>query len=752
MLVRRLYFRLSTFNVNRFARRLIQSNSTDPRLECKFVDEEADESRHENSIHDVKSDLDTVGEFIPEDDRNVMSQHPNITRGKKLKPGRANIVVLDAKQSGLLKQRELPNYFKRRNGDSRLSILEGVELGTDHELTRYTDSKSLLNEVNGTRSNSSDVLRAIESQRKKLLIFKSRVSKEQALRSIHYQKPSTSVLSRKRYDQIKQLLESAYTASQLKTYAKKYYNLSSGKITKSEIISRVINECWQCSVSDTMNETEDLVLERIIDVNTRDMYLLLLTNNGKILNNFARIGATVAVALDENIVIVRGTASIIRYVEVSLNKILGNVSTLRVSIKDIISHHTERNSVKPFDMEELISLVQRESAVYFERVSFDNEDTGDAYELSAFGSKRVLNARNLLLWGVKYQPQLVEKISFHCLSEPSSFKKFPFTNTECLDWIDKTKEWCRLQMPLAKISSQSTKSVGSEVKMNSSDEKLDEWYDFLMNENNNAKMVDLKLDREPSKIFSMTLGQILRPLEENDSNKGRIFEPKITQVTSKLLELPLYDSLCTKDELFTVDQHEYYVQLKFIPDLSTFNDQTTNAPPIEIWFELDDYDNAITSTARCMVQMEQKSLLLQTPQLQHDYKISTDLVGELIQTFEENQEDWLADQPGIKEFLQESHLTFNSKKKLVIPRSINVDLPTKSSVNKSTFIPIRYDYINANYHRVLRLFYMDKYMVQFSDVNGGPLGGRYTQVDFIGGESLSRTDFKRFVKDISKCF
>lgn len=252
-------------------------------------------------------------------------------------------------------------------------------------------------------------------------------------------------------------------------------------------------------------------------------------------------------------------------------------------------------------------------------------------------------------------------------------------------------------------------------------------------------------------VFSLTLGQILTT-NENSQTKETLFEPKITQIASKLLELPLYDLTASKDEHYTVDQHEYYVQLKFIPDLSTLPDGSKNAPPLELWFELDDYDSAVTSTARCIVQQEQRALLLQTPNLPHDYRINNDRMVELTETAEEAQEQWLSEQPGVKKFIQDAQLTFSSRKKLKVPKSLDLNLPTLGDGAEVTHCNVQYDYVNANYHRVLRLMYMDKYMVQFSDVKGGSLGGRYTQVDFIGGEVLNCDEFKQFIKDVAQSF
>ncbi|QLL31943.1 hypothetical protein HG536_0C01100 [Torulaspora globosa] len=706
----------------------------------------------------LKTELDADGPFQNSEDS--ISDHYQLaerafarTRGKKRKPAKANIVVLDPKQAGLLRKRRTPGYFRRRHEQEKLSVLEGVELGVVSDRQPKSRHESALTSKSASAVRSNDIFSKIESQRNKLLVFKSSVSKEQAVRSIRYQEPMQKAVSKRRFEQLEQLLDSAYTLPQLRAYTKEYYGAANSKMTKRDIIHQIVTKYWKCVINDQMNESEDLITERIIDISTRDMYLLLLTNNGKILNNFARIGATLAVAIDENILIVRATRPIIKYVEVSLNKILSNVNTAVLPVKDIILNHTAGKVQPNKNEQELVSMVQRESAAYFEKRQTEaNERDGD-YNISAFGAKRISKAKKLLLWGIDYHPQLIEKVEMLSEESAESFRKFPFTNVESLDWINRNKDWYRLQQPIGKNSTK--ESSISHFSALLTDKKVDQWYDFLVGVNKlneTPHLMKLCTARETQKVFSLTLGQILASMNGSSETASTMFEPKVAQVASKLLELPPYDQSTSKDELFTVDQHEYYVQLKFMPDLSTVSASDTNAPPLELWFELDDYDSAITSTARCIIQQEQRALLLQTPHLPNDYRINVDTMAELIEPFEESPERWLEDQAGIKQFIQDAQLTFNTRKKLVIPNSVDVNLPSVGASGAIEKCNVRYDYVNACYHRVLRLVYKDKYMVQFSDVKAGSLGGRYTQVDFIGGEALSRDDFKQFLTDVAQSF
>lgn len=642
------------------------------------------------------------------------------TRGKKLKPTKAKIVVLSPKQAGLFKKKRTPGYFKQNEKrNERLTVLEGVELG-----------KTVSNSTN-----SSDILQQIENQRRKLLVFKGPVPKEQVIQSIHDLRPTGTQVSSKRYEQLKSLLESAYTLPQLRDYVAQYYKTSVVKSApKKVLIPRIMNRLWGCQIDESISEAEDLIVERIIDLETKDIYLLLLTNNGKILYNFARVGATLAVVLNENKIIVRATSAMVKYVEVSLRKILSNMQSEVLPVRDIISNHTSLNSDATLTPEEVISLVQKESAAYFEEM-LDEDGT---YTLTAFGDKRVNHAKNLLLWAMNYNPQRVEEHVFCGNEERSSYKLYPFTNIECLDWLESAKEWYRLQRPVSKKTIKDFDQKINKVEM--SDKKVDELYNFFTKENRNDIAIINSLG--DSKVLSITLGQVLITA----TNKESIFQPKIPQITPRLLALPLYDGMATKDELYTVDQHEYYIQLKFIPDLSTTN-SGKNIPPLELWFELDDYDKAITSSVRAVVHLEERNVYLQTPQLSHDFKINMDRIGELVRPYEENPENWLQDQPGLKEFLIKSNLTFQGRKKLVIPKKLVMNLNVEGS---DTPEQISFDYVNVKYRRVLKLKYMDKYLVQFTDVNGGSGGGRYTQVDFVNGEDMCRETLVNFIKDATQ--
>ncbi|EDO19336.1 hypothetical protein Kpol_1036p82 [Vanderwaltozyma polyspora DSM 70294] len=672
------------------------------------------------------------------------------TRGKKRKPSKASFVVLNPTQAGLLRKRHIPSEFSKKNGE-KLSILEGIELDKDMPSTKIATRD---NDI-GDKSETSKILNEIENSRKRLLVFASTASQGEAAKSINYQKPTVKKMSQERYDQLKYLLDTGYTVPQLRAYTKKYYNDSNNKLVKHDLIKKVLNDYWGCIVTKNVKEADDVIIERIIDISTRDMYLLLLTNNGKIMHNLARIGATLAVVLDENKIIVRGTSAIIKYVEVSLNKILQNVVTETMPISDIIQFHTAKGAkLMTYDeTRDLTGLIQRVSGAFFEKVPSENNQDSIDYTLASLGRKRIEDAKKLFLWAMNYECQLQEKFG-NCTDPSLIYKNYPYTSNECLDWINRSKEWYRVQ------SVQAVNTIPDEpntdTRLHLENETIETYRNFLNGQESsdlNTKMMKLSSKLLQNKTNSITLGQILR--ENNvDKYNSYMFQPRIPQITSKLLQLPLFDNVTPENDLYSIDQHDYYVQMKFIPNLSSISDESFNAPPLEIWCELDDNDNAILTSAQCILLMEQKRLFLESGHLPHDYRIDRDTTVNLTESFELNQENWLNDQPGLKEFFRKAKLKFGQGGKVEVPGQVKLSLPMVNSNGIDKVVDVNYDYINITYRRVLRLKYMDKYLVQFSDINGGSRGGRYTQVDFVGdGSELDSTEnLRNFITDISSNF
>ena len=191
----------------------------------------------------------------------------------------------------------------------------------------------------------------------------------------------------------------------------------------------------------------------------------------------------------------------------------------------------------------------------------------------------------------------------------NNLKKYPYNDIDAFDWLHKDNEWTRLQIPLKK----GTMTTVPQEPLTLSITNMDSIYQMFAPQQE---------DSQEKSMYSMSLGYSLQAL--SNGKTIQYFQPKIPQLASRLLNLPLYDSSLTQDELFSIDKHEYYVQLKFIPNtlVSASFDSKITYPPVELWFELDEEGHPIMDSLRCIAQLNKKSMILQTPTAPFDYAIN----------------------------------------------------------------------------------------------------------------------------------
>lgn len=637
----------------------------------------------------------------------LLSKH-----GKKLKPKQDHFLVLTPHQTGVMR---LPRKSKTLQSNSHLSILEGFDF------KRHTE-----NGTNHSQVRDVDILSNIQDTTSKLMKFKEQEDNEQMAKAIDSCKPSSEAISEKRYLQLEKVLDEQFTLQQLRNYCYLKHGVRKARIPKKNLIPTIITKLWNCSIDYNKSEHDDLIVENEISLETRDIYLLLLTKNGRILQNLARIGATIAVVIDENKLVVRATSHIFKYVEVSISRILENVVSDDFSIEEFIKDHSQIDGVHHMTPEEIIALMQTQSSSYVE-ITDDSK-----YKISTIGRKNMNIINSLLLWVLNYNPQTTEILVPYDGGEKT--EQYPLTNYEWINWVARKQSWHRIQQPVA---------INQEIKDTKIDlsEKIDKIWDIL--EINKTKCAK-PLAFTETKSLSIAFGHIL----ENAQNKI-LFQSKIPEVVPKVLRLSLWDKDgYVEDDLFSVDQHLYLVQMKFVPNLADVSHKV-NVPPLEVWFTLDENNNADTSTVRCIHTYSDNSACIQTPTLSHDFKITvTDTVDALPEDLESSEFfDWLQrEQPSFRKFLQESNFSFGGLKKPRIAPSfeLNVKLEGMEEPQK-----IRYNYLHRYEHRLLRFKYKEDCLVQLSEIEGGSLGGKASSIDFISTNgSINKDIVRNFIDDV----
>ncbi|CAL9732816.1 sigma-like sequence protein 1, mitochondrial [Monosporozyma unispora] len=662
-----------------------------------------------------KSRYSTINEedstILPKDE---FIEQEESSRGKKIKPTKPNILVLDLKQSGLIPLRK--NKYRNSQSPSHISYLEGIDFDDSGKQMRY-------------KENEDEQL--LENEALNLLKFSSKATNEQVVQSIDSLKPPTTKVSPRVFDDLIKKLVDRYTVKQLRYYiGKKNSSIPRSKAVKMTLASKLLKEVWGVEVSTTL--TNVIYSTRTINLNDTQTKLLLLTQNGKILKNLSRLDKNLLIQLDllNNQLRLWGNDSILKYIEISISKVLKNIS-----VTTWLHNINEQSDLK------IISKITRLCGV---------DINLEKNEIAAFGWKRIQLAKRLLLWS-NYNDmendlnstsfkQTIDKIE----TETTKETWFPFTEIQNLNWLKRIEplEYLHKVSPI-EVSSSTISPQANILDILSSKDKADSMYDFFTTQSSTST------ETTSSNVLSISLGQILKTKQppvntttkKHKSISNWVFQSRVPQLSQKLMKLPLYNEINEEDELLSLDQHDYYLQLMFTPSSQSPNKETPTSAfsrnqPLELWLQLDENEQIVMDSVQAIIPTLRENYLIQTPDLPCDYKISNDHVINIPVTLES--------QPQLISYLNNIH-TGNNIDNFKIPSELTMNNPSQNADS------IKYDYVTCNRHKVLKLKYMDKYYVQYSEIDGGELGEKSQQIDFIANESNpTKEEFKQFVTDIFK--
>lgn len=164
---------------------------------------------------------------------------------------------------------------------------------------------------------------------------------------------------------------------------------------------------------------------------------------------------------------------------------------------------------------------------------------------------------------------------------------------------------------------------------------------------------------------------------------------------------------------------------------------------MELWFELDDRDNAIKASMDCIFSVSEKAVMLEAPQHPFDFKIVSDAVVSLNPSLENDDPgQWLEGQDELKHYVDQAKLDFGQGNKMLLGNSVCVNIPTEEEGT----VQVRYDFVNTYRHRITRLKFRDRFLVQYSNINGGARGGQTNRIDLICDDNPDYNDFSNFIQ------
>lgn len=622
-------------------------------------------------------------------------------RGKKKAPGKQNLVILNAKQSNIF--HKLPNHTKIA---PVFHVLDPIEF---------------------------------ETSRKRLLQFKSEVPLDQIISSIQYIKPDASAVSAVRYRQIKDDIASAYSISQLKEFIKKYFPdikvISS--LTKKKTIEKILKDCWKLEESDEISSAQDLLIQRSFDLSPAEIFILLAQNP---MTSWLRANVQVIMIPSDRQLIVRASAQHVAYIEMALSRIFHNIVTGSINLEQITELYKNQGEDLPLD------VIQRLSGVYMEKSPLDTTSTSPEqkviaspettptstnntlydYNMSALGRRRFSLAKRLMLWALDFNPFVKTNIHIKYNKKSTWFKNIL---SETMPWIHKNKTWVRLRAPKGPHKS------ATELKAPEID------YQTIHNELNTPATSNKAITDAPQSVIAVNFGHLLYDESTlKDKTPQTFFQTTLPHIRDTVHSLETFGEIEEADqELVSADRHEYHAQIKLVP--SPFNNAQNylKYPPLEFWIEINDKHKGDVTTLQVLRIINEQNSIVSLPNHPCDLKFLRSDSEPLLEGYN-GSDDWLADQPGIKDFLKSSNLDFSGRSGLKIADYVDVKMPGTDEV-------IRYDYVTMAYRKHLTMDYKGK-LLQYSIVEGGRLGGRTSEALLVGKvDEITLDEFKEFVDD-----
>lgn len=242
------------------------------------------------------------------------------------------------------------------------------------------------------------------------------------------------------------------------------------------------------------------------------------------------------------------------------------------------------------------------------------------------------------------------------------------------------------------------------------------------------------------------------------------FSSNVELISDRVLALPVLGGHDTVESHYAnEDPHTYTIQMKFLP--SPFSDENVNKglseqmkyPPVEIWVDLNQRLVADISSMQVVTVEGENTAYVALPENKVDLKVCCQISGDVLNEAVEAETSDSGDidsilrqttdsyrqfrgQPGVAAFLSNSKLDFSGREPTSIERHIDLCIDG---------VDVRYHYINVSYRRKLHLAVPGTSTpVEFNVVEGGSLGGRKVEVNFIGEVGdIAREAFDKVVDD-----
>lgn len=374
----------------------------------------------------------------------------------------------------------------------------------------------------------------LEQQLKKLLVFKSEIDPELLLESIDKMRPLVSTVSEQRYKQLNNDIVRGFTVPQLRNYIKTRTDsgINATRWRKTEAVSYILNHIWKLESSKSIVESSDVIVENVISLSRRDLFLLL-SKNGHIARQWTRSGAVIIILGSEQKIVVRSSKDTYQWIEISLNQYLSGVESKTLDF----SAFGDMIDFKTLPLER----IQRVSDAYI-------ETNGSKMVLYGLGHTPIRQAERLVWAASGYNPRTTESLLIDSSQKNNERGVYStIIDEESLHWLNRGEEWARWKLP--KTKQQKTESIPETSSFD-----LNNLFSEIEKENTIQSFLETK-SQKPS--LPETPDFKLLP---TSPNLGPLVElPVQAASTSELFEKAITDSIfktynTTKTETLSVDE------------------------------------------------------------------------------------------------------------------------------------------------------------------------------------------------------
>lgn len=622
-------------------------------------------------------------------------------------------------------------------------------------------------------------------------LFEQSNDEESFIKLINNMKISDTLLTERKVKLIKQKLASSFSKNQLHEYVTIYYDdptftgprrgLKSK--SKAQLSHIILKDLWNVRQSGIKSSAEDLLVTHDISLTKKDLFLLL-SKDGMLLTYLGRVGCKLKLKKEK--IRLTGTEDQITTTRIILNTILNNKFEEVLDLKIVKQLYVAKYG--EFNLNRLSQLTQ----IHFEELENDH------FRLTSLNENLIKRAKRSILWFLDFNPNIK---NFHMVpSAYTDYDHLPIKIDESVSFKERANDLFRLSTSfqpsnefikqlfesldevhepevedlfnpknlLTNSTSIHTTPPSPEVILN--DQELDQLFNGLKDFEQNSSIDQEKL-LDPQ--ITISFGNVLleTPKNPNSTNLIPVYDPTTTStvkfnssiplINDKIMNFPLFDyETLSFNEILDFKNNDPYrsvVQLVFQPSLyNTNNPNLVNYPPIEIWADINNFGKIEMDSFQLLTAEDENNFHISLPNKASDLKVSSQLIGNLLKSedeplvVEEPQDQSIEDilrsttqkysnfkqQPYLEEFLVNSTINFKGSEKTSIQPTLKIKFGDQL---------VEYQYISTHFRRVIEFNYKDK-LLQYTIIEGGPMGGRRSEIS-LSGKDFTKETLKELVDD-----